>query len=283
MTLHVTAITPDHIVTASDRLLYAGGSYIRLGDDQYKHLVLSTDDAQVFISFAGFAGIIRNGELCDSTIDWITGVIEKTSRSNKHALSDHVVALGQATQRIQEIHKKYKIGWDSLQQAIFICGWINTIEYGEVPIGIVIDNAIEPNHTWARQARKKVTRRERLYTPDSFKKSPVMLAYLGQDKLAMEQKVNTGLLLASAAWGKPRKIFDRSVKIIKRAATKSKGTIGKSCSGLRLSRGDGGVEVFDHRPGFEGTIVMPNHLISQSKMSVSVTNVRGTVGKQKQQ
>jgi hypothetical protein len=56
MTLHVVTITPEHVLSVSDRLISTSGGIKELDDDRFKHVTLQTDDARAVISFAGFAG-----------------------------------------------------------------------------------------------------------------------------------------------------------------------------------------------------------------------------------
>ena len=74
MTLHVITRTPNHILTVSDRMISTPDSY----NDRFKHVTLQTDDAQAVISFAGFAGLILDGNPQETTVDWLTGVLEDT-------------------------------------------------------------------------------------------------------------------------------------------------------------------------------------------------------------
>jgi len=52
MTIHINTITPNHVITVSDRLLSTPTGHIELGDDRYKHLILICDDARVVTSVA---------------------------------------------------------------------------------------------------------------------------------------------------------------------------------------------------------------------------------------
>ena len=77
MTIHLTTITSNVVVAVSDRLILTQVEYKPLQADKYKHLVLSTDDALVVVSFAGFAGILSGSQLKATTVDSITSVLSR--------------------------------------------------------------------------------------------------------------------------------------------------------------------------------------------------------------
>src|SRR5674476_1150201 len=76
MTLHITTITPNHIVSVSDRLIstssIAGSRYQEIDNDLYKHVVLVNKGARMTICYAGHAGLTTSPR---QTLDWLTRAV----------------------------------------------------------------------------------------------------------------------------------------------------------------------------------------------------------------
>ena len=273
MTLHIRTITPNHVITVSDRLLYTPAGYIELGDDRYKHLVLICDDARVAVSFAGIAGIPKpnnngNLDLHEGTINWLTEVIQKTSK-NAHGINQHINEIrNQVQDRIVFLMGKYHLPWSVAKLAIQICGWI-----GDEQFDCVVDNCLD-NQWQAGKTRKSFKTRHRTYRNDSFEDGS-WISFLGQKNLAEQQGSLCDNLTQVARREDPKAIFDASVAIIRAAAVKSNGSIGYNCSGIRISRNDPYIQALDDRDETIWDTVMPNIIISTSRISASTTNMRG--------
>jgi hypothetical protein len=121
MTLHVNIITPKNIISVSDRLISTPSGYIKEADDQYKHLVLITDDSRVVITFCGFAGIPKeDGTLAESTLEWLKDTLLETSHFGHRLWEDHIKDLkNEAEKRIAKLQSEYKIPLSNLQLCNF--------------------------------------------------------------------------------------------------------------------------------------------------------------------
>ena len=270
MTLHITTITPNHVVTVSDRLIVTSAGYRELDNDRYKHLLLLTDDARVVITFAGFAGILGpDNHLKDTTIDWLTRVVQNTSREGHHGIEQHLTDIRDHAQA--HIHKlrRHGIPLTDLRLAILTSGWVGCEQFN-----CVIDNCLEKAWMWSSEARTSFKARVRNYGKVRFEDGSY-IAFLGNERLGMKQRALRKLLRLNALDEEPRNIFDTSVEIIRAAAAHSKGTIGVNCSGIRISRGDPGIEVYDERNTEIYDTIMPNCIFSRSKMSFSTMNLKG--------
>jgi hypothetical protein len=141
MTLHIRTFTPHHVIYVSDRLLSTPSRSIELADDRYKHLVLICDDARVIIGFSGIAGILTDREasgLKHGTLDWITEVLQNTSK-RAHGLQQHINDLRDQVQgHIDGLRKKYRLSSDEVKLAIQISGWVGDVQYD-----CVIDNYLD--------------------------------------------------------------------------------------------------------------------------------------------
>lgn len=272
MTLHINTITPNHIISVSDRLLSTSTGYIQDSNDRYKHLILITDDARVIVTFSGFAGIIgKNGALEESTIDWLTNVIMNTARDGRHKLwEDHIKDIkNDAEKRIEKLQSQYKIPLSKLQLAIFIAG-----DYKGDLFGFIIDNSIEKFWTWAKVARTSFRTAYKNYSMEKFEDG-CYIGFLGNERLAMKQRVLLRSLERYARNEDIKNIFQTSVNIIRAVSKISKGSVGWNCSGVRITRNNPGIEAFDSRDAKKYSIVMPNCIQSTSKFSGYVANIKG--------
>lgn len=271
MTLHINTITPNHIISVSDRLLSTSTGYIEDSNDRYKHLILITDDARVIVTFSGFAGIIgKNGALEESTIDWLTNVIMNTAHDGHHKLwEDHIKDIkNDAEKRIEKLRAR-KISLSKLQLAIFIAG-----DYKGDLFGFIIDNSIEKYWTWAKGARISFRTAYKNYSMEKFEDG-CYIAFLGNERLAMKQRVLLRLLKRYACNEDIKNIFQTSVNIIRAVSKISEGSVGWNCSGVRITRNNPGIEAFDDRDTKKYSMVMPNCISSTSKFSGYVGNIKG--------
>ena len=282
MTLHITTITPNHVISVSDRLVATSGGYIELDNDRYKHLILKTDDARVIVTFAGFAGIpASDGTLGKTTIDRLTRIIQNTSSKGYHLIGEHIKDIfNSVSRRINKLKKLKKCGISAkdLRLAIVISGWI-----GQEQFNYVIDNCLEKAWTWSGKARDSFKARYRNYGKAKFKDGSYIV-FLGNERLGLKQRALRRCLELYARNEEPEKIFGASVKIIRAASSQSKGTIGMNCSGVRISRNDPGIQIFNDRSDkLYYDVVMPNIITSTSKISCSVTDMKGKKTKPKKQ
>jgi len=270
MTLHVTTFTPSHVVSVCDRLLSVQGKCVELADDRYKHFVLICDNARVAVSFCGIAGSVdRNNRLVDDTLDWLTNVASATAHS-RHDIDSHLNDFRDQLQpRINYLKSKYHLASEKLKLAVQVCGLVR-----ETPFNCVIHNYLNRKCD-AVQRRPSFTTHHKTYDAASFQHG-CCIFLLGQRVLAIAEKTLCNQLDAVALKGDPRQIFEASVAVIRAAARRSRGTIGNNCSGLRITRGDAGIEVFDDRLGTIWDTVMPNVVKSTSGMSFEVRNMRGS-------
>lgn len=271
MTLHITTITPKHIISVSDRLIATSAGFRELDADLYKHIILITDDSIMTICFAGFAGLVSSP---NQTMDWITEVINNTSRDGFHTIEKHLSNIAITANDYIAQFKKQRVQADALRLAIYACGWVGTKEYGEIQYGCVIDNCLDKWWTWAPSARSKFTMRIKHYGDTKFEDG-CYIAFLGNDRLGLKQRPQLKVLESYAREEIPRKIFEASVNVIRTAASMSNGSIGYNCSGVRNSKGDPAIESFDDRDTTVYDVVMPNIIKSTSKISMSVTNMKG--------
>jgi hypothetical protein len=258
MTIHILTITPNHVITVSDRLIYTPSGYIELGDDRYKHLILICDNARVVTSFAGIAGIVfpsRKGKsiVKHETIDWITKVFQETSNKS-HRIDDHLNDLRDQIQpHIDSLKQKYNLQSDTVKLAIQISGWVGASQFN-----CVIDNYLDISCR-SNPTRPQFKTRHKIYGNEISKNRSSLF-----DELVKISKKE-----------KPKEIFQTSVKIIRAAAINSNGRVGMNCSGVRISRNDPGIEAFDDRDQSIWNVVMPNTVLSTSKVSGTTSNMRG--------
>lgn len=270
MTLHIVTVTPNHVVSVSDRLIATSAGYRELDNDSYKHLLLITDDARVIISFAGFAGILgSDNNLKETTIDWLTHVIQQTSGEGHHRIDQHLTDIRDRAKDYIHSLRNSGIPPTDLCLTILASGWV-----GPEQFNCVIDNCLEKAWRWSSEARPSFKTRVRNYAKAKFEDGSYV-AFLGNERLGMKQRALRKLLALNALDEEPKKIFDTSVKIIRAAAAQSKGSIGVNCSGIRISRSDPGIEAYDDRNTEIYDMVMPNFIISKSRISSSITNVKG--------
>jgi len=268
MTLHIQTITPNHLVYVSDRLINTPAGYLELADDRNKHLILLCDDAQVVASFAGIAGIPKGSDLKDSTIDWLTDVFQTTSQK-AHGIDDHLYHLGRQVQpHIDGLKRQYKLDSNMLRLAIQISGWI-----GDIQFSCVIDNYLYQSCR-AGPFRSTFIRRCRTYQKDEFGDGSCIFI-IGREYLGDKFNEHVDKLSNVARHDDPKKIFQTSVSIIRAAAANSSGQVGYNCSGVRISRNDPHTEVYDDRDESVFNSVMPNIVVSTSRVSMSTRNMRG--------
>lgn len=271
MTLHINTITPNHIISVSDRLLSTPKGYFDDLSDRYKHFILITDDSRMIVTFSGFAGTIgKNGVLKESTIDWLTNVILNTAKNGHHNLVDHLKDIQiDAEKRIERFHTQNNVPLSNLHLAIFIAG-----EYRGNQIGFIIENCIEKYWTWAKDARTSFRMAHKNYDVERSEDG-YHIAFLGHERLAMKQRVLLRELEKSASEEDNKKIVETSVNIIRAVSKISKGFVGWDCSGVRITRNDPGIEAFDDRDTGTYSFIMPNMVRSTSKFSGAVRNLKG--------
>lgn len=273
MTLHIRTITPNHVIYVSDRLLYTPTGYIELGDDRYKHLILICDDARVVISFAGIAGILppaKSGasELKNGTIDWLTKVFQDTSKKD-HRIEAHLNDLrSQIQDHINSLRNRFKLPSSSVKLAIQVSGWV-----GEIQFDCIIDNYLN-TYCCTSETRPAFTTRHKTYEEEKFEDGS-QIFFIGKEFLGDKFDSFCRQLTDVARREDPKEIFKTSVTIIREAAKKSNGRVGYNCSGVRISRNDPGIQVFDKRDESIWDTVMPNTILSTSRISASTTNMRG--------
>jgi hypothetical protein len=273
MTLHVTTITPSQVISVCDRLLYTPARYIELGDDRYKHFVLICDDAKAAVSFAGFAGIVSrtlDGRdlLIDDTLDWLTDIAVEGSKSF-HDIDSHINQFRDSAQlHLDDLQRKYQLSAKDRQLAIQVCGWKHHTQFN-----CVIHNYMD-RHCNPVPTRRSFTTHIRTYENERFDEGSSIFL-LGQRAIALQDKDACARLNDAAATNDPKAVFDSSVALIRAAALKSPSSVGTKCSGLRLTRGDPGIQVFDDRPGAAWDTVMPNVVNSTSTISVAVRDMHG--------
>lgn len=271
MTLHIRTITPDHIIYASDRLLYTPPEfYVELQDDQYKHLLFVCDNAKAVIGFTGFAGTSGNsGMLKESTTGWIKDVLLATSKKS-HDLNIHLSDLAKLMQRrVDYLRSKYRFDMEDLKVAVQVSGWCQ-----EGPFDCIVEN-YQNQHCHSEKTRDKFTVRiKKYFDPSDFSDGPQIMIQ-GERALADRQAELFEELEGVASTGEPKLIFDTSVKLIRAVAGESNGTVGFNCSGARLSRDDPFMECYDDRDDTVWDVVMPDVVKSTSKFSGYVGGFRG--------
>jgi hypothetical protein len=268
MTLHVVTITPNHILSVSDRLISTSGGLIELDDDRFKHVTLQTDDARAVISFAGFAGILgRDRKVKETTADWLTGVLENTMKAGYHGIDRHLNDIRDRTnQYLSSLRKKLPSG--DLRLAIIVSGWA-----GSDAFNCVMDNCVEPGMKWSMHARDSLTVRIRKYAEDKFPAGCYVI-FLCNELIAKKQTDLRRLLQLKAIQGDVEGMFDASVQIIRATSAdpESKGTIGKKCSGICISRNTPGFTPFHNRVDPKIWTVMPNHVTSTTLLKLVYSN-----------
>jgi len=274
VTLHINTITPNHIISVSDRLISTPNGYIEEANDRYKHLILITDDARVAITFSGFAGMIgENGILEESTINWLKDIIIKTSHAGHRLWEDHIKDIkNEAEKRIEKLQVQSRVPLSELQLVIFIAG-----DYKGDLFGFIIDNCIEkywmpPFYKWAGVARNSFRTAYKNYTKEKFRNG-YSIAFLGNERLAIKQIKLRKQLGDYARKEDIKNIFQTSVNLIRAVSKESNGSVGKNCSGIRISKNDPGIQAFDDRD-VKGYDVMPDVIRSTSKISGYVGNFR---------
>lgn len=269
MTLHVVTITPNQIVSVSDRLLSTTltsknntVSYLKLDDDRYKHFVLQTDDGRCIISFTGFAGIIVNrNKIYEATIDWLTNIVMESQQLGYHIMDEHLNAIRtKVNQHTDKLKKQYP--QSDFRLAILVSGWVNTQAFS-----CLIDNCIESKWTWSEKARDSFTTSIRNYSNAKFEDGSY-ITFLGDMRLAMQQRSLRKQLTLKAKEENTKEMIDTSVQLIRATSLKSNGTIGNKCTGIYMSRNEPGFGVVDHRDDPKFWTVFPNFIISTSRIKI---------------
>ena len=278
MTLHVTTITPKHIVSVSDRLIATSAGFKELDRDRYKHLTLITPDAKVLITFAGFAGVADSKKnIKDSILDHITRTLGETSRKGQHQVIAHLLSIKKSTEKyIDKLHNQ-GIQWPNLRLVIAAWGVVGTKEYGPTQYSCFIDNCLDDRFSWLNEARSRFRMRHKFFIANAFDKG-CHINFLGNELLARRQRSLIKLLKKHAQMEMPKKVFETSVKIIRAVQPQSNGTVGYNCSGIRITKNGPGIEVYDDREYTEWEVVMPNCVRSFPDISVTVSNMKGKRG-----
>jgi hypothetical protein len=241
MTLHITTITPNHIISASDKLISTWSksdfNYLELDNDLFKYVALLNRNTRATVSFAGLAGLTS---LPNQTIDWLTKALSESNTDNQMIDKQFEHIKIAADDYIARFSRR-GIPAEALRLAIFASGWTGTKEYGDVPYWCCIDNCIDKYWTWAPKARPKFTMFLKHYGGYNFKDGFVTV-FLGNARLGLKQRAQIRVLEKYAKKENPRKIFECSVDIIRAASAISNGTIGLNCAGERNSKGDPGIE-----------------------------------------
>jgi len=262
MTLHVVTITPNHILSVSDRLISTSGGQIELDDDRFKHVTLRTEDARAVISFAGFAGILgRDGKVNETTADWLTGVLEDTMKAGHHGIDRHLTEIRDRTnQHLSSLRGKSPSR--DLRLAIIASGWA-----GSDAFNCVMDNCVEPGMKWSNHYRDSLTVRIRKYSEDKFP-AGCYIIFLCNELIAKKQKDLIRYLQLKAIQGDVKGMFDASVRIIRAASAdpESKRTIGLKCSGIHIPHNEPGFRALHDRNDPRFWTVIPNHVISTSHL-----------------
>lgn len=262
MTLHVVTITPNHVLSVSDRMISTSGGLVELDDDRFKHVTLLTDDARAVISFAGFAGKLgRDGKANETTADWLTGVLRDTLEAGYHGIDRHLNDIrDRANQYISSLRTRHQ-SWD-LRLAILVSGWV-----GSDAFNCIMDNYIKPRWESEEYARDSFTVRIRKYNRDKFKHD-IPVAFLGNCRPALRQRALIRLLKLRARREDVEAMFDSSVSIIRAASAISNGAIGEKCSGIYISRNDSGFRALYDRIDPAIWTVIPNHVTSTSQLKM---------------
>jgi len=227
-----------------------------------------------YTSFAGIAGIIssRKGVLIveHETLDWLTEVFQETSKK-AHGIDNHLNDLRDKVQpHIDMLRKKLNLPSDSpkIKLAIQISGWV-----GDVQFHCVIDNYLD-NYSRTGPTRPYFKTRYKLYEDRMFEDGSKIII-IGQEFISENKDHLFEGLFEVSRRENPKEIFETSVKIIRTAAVNSNGYVGFNCSGVRISRSDHGIQVFDDRDQSVWDVVMPNTTYSTSQISLSTKNMRG--------
>ncbi len=264
MTLHVITVTPEYILSVSDRLISTSGGLIELDDDRFKHVTLQTEDARAVISFAGFAGILGpDRKVTQTTADWLTTVLIDTLEAGHHGINKHITDVKDRTvQYLSQLRGKSSL--IDTRMAIIISGWA-----GFNAFNCVIDNCIEPDLKWSTQARDSVKVRKREYAVDKFPDGCYILfpinAWITNKYIGLHRRLHS-----RAIQGDVKGMFNASVQIIRAASADpaSCGTIGMKCSGIYIPRNAPGFVSLHDRVDPRTWTVIPNHVISTHHVKV---------------
>ncbi len=262
MTLHIVTVTPNHILSVSDRMISTSDGHVEVDDDRFKHLTLETDDARAVISFAGFAGQLGNeGKVIETTIDWLTGVLRDTEEAGHHGIDRHLTNIrDQANEYINNLKTRHQ-SWD-LRLAILVSGWT-----GPYAFNCVIDNCLEGKWKWGEHARDSFTVRVRNFAGDKFEDGSYV-AFLGNERLALRQRSLIRLLHLRARSEDIKAMFDASIQIIRAVSAVSDGTVGQKCSGVHIPRDNPRFVFLHDRLDPRIWTVYPNFVISTSHLKV---------------
>ena len=269
MTLHVVTITPNHVLSVSDRLISTSGGLRELDDDRFKHVTLQTDDARAVISFAGFAGKLgRDGKVNETTADWLSSVLEGTMKAGYHGIDKHLSDIRDNMKRyLTSLRKEFpakESQADVLRLAIIVSGWT-----GSDPFNCIMDNCIETDLRWSTHARDSVKVRIRRYAGGKFPAGCYILFPINA-WIAKKYTELRRLLQSKAILGDIEGMFDASIQIIRAASAdpESGGGIGEKCSGICISRHIPGFRILHDRVDPKTWTVMPNHVTSTKALKV---------------
>lgn len=264
MTLHVVTITPNHVLSVSDRLISTSGGLVELDDDRFKHVTLQTDDARAVISFAGFAGKLGlDGKVNETTADWLSSVLEGTMKAGYHGIDKHLNDIKDSMEHyLTSLRKEFSA--EVLRLAIIVSGWT-----GSDAFNCVMDNCIETDLRWSTHARDSIKVRIRKYAGDRFPAGCYILFPINA-WIAKKYTELRRLLQSKAILGDVEGMFDASVQIIRAASAdpESQGTIGEKCSGICISRHIPGFRTLHDRVDPKTWTVMPNHITSTKALKI---------------
>jgi len=188
MTLHVTTITQNHIITVSDRLISTSKGFKELDKDRFKHLILTTPGAKVVVTFAGFAGIADSSKnIKESTLDKITNILGVTSSEGKHQILAHLSDLKMNIESYIRGLKTFRISNRSLKLVIAIWGFLDTVEHGSLQYCCFIDNCLDESFKWLPEARDNFYMRHKFFLREEIKRDCI-IHFLGNELLASRQR-----------------------------------------------------------------------------------------------
>ena len=251
MTLHILVITPNHVVSVSDRLVTVSDGSV---DEMYKHFTLVTDDARVIFSIVGFAGI--KGQ--ETTIDWLLHEILTTCRNGYHGIEQHLQDVRKHAQGYINRFRARGIPWENLQLGIMASGWVRSEQFN-----VVIDNGLERWWTWASKARPSFKTRIRNYVEYGLP-AGCAIGYFGHERNALKQRRLRQLMTFYARKEEIKKVVRIAVEII-RSVAKQGGRVGVDCDAIRISRGDPGIQIFTYRGNKIYDDDFPDFVVSTSQ------------------
>ena len=277
MTLHITTITKNHIITVSDRTFSTtDGSNREIENDAYKHFLLETDDSSVTIGFAGLSGTTSDPL---ATFDLLTKITSECQDKKLTKLEDYLNAYFSGISKYIDNFKAAGMPEQNLGIAILIQGWIGTAEHGTTRYVCALHNCLDNNSNISTTVLPTFKQRTWLFKNEDLKNGSYTL-FTGNNTFARAQHQLIRQINNCATRNLTRSIFDTSVNIIHKAHIESNGTIGLNCSGLRISIDEKGtlcpgIEAYDHRKNVEYDTVMLNIYRSLTGKIISIENSKG--------